>query len=234
MAALSCLTWSSANAVTSPLRPAPASRLRLLREQAPRAGARYVLYWMIAARRLTDNFGVQHAAWWAAQLDLPLLVFEPLRSEYPWASDRFHAFVLQGMAEHASQAAQAGVTYLPYVEPAHGAGKGLLEALAKDAAVVVTDDFPAFFLPRMLEAAARRIDCRLEAIDSNGLLPMRATTTVYPTAYAFRRYVQKVLPAHLADVPAQHPLASLSVREAPVRAEILRRWPRASLSLIHI
>ena len=43
----------------------------------------------------------------------------------------------------------------PYVEPAPGHGKGLLSALAENACVVVTDDFPCFFLPRMLDAASR-------------------------------------------------------------------------------
>ena len=35
---------------------------------------------------------------------------------------------------------------------------GRLEALAADAVAVVTDDYPAFFLPRMLEAAADRLE----------------------------------------------------------------------------
>ena len=39
--------------------------------------------------------------------------------------------------------------YYSYVEPRQGAGKGLLEALGRRSCVVVTDDFPAFFLPQM-------------------------------------------------------------------------------------
>ena len=77
---------------------APPSRVRVLRDAPPRRTATYVLYWMIAARRLEDNFGLQQAAWWAKELDLPLLIFEPLRVGYQWASDRLHTFVMQGMA----------------------------------------------------------------------------------------------------------------------------------------
>ena len=95
-----------------------------------------------------------------------------------------------------------GVTYLPYLETEAGAGRGLLSALAAHAAVVVTDDFPCFFLPAMIEAAGRQLDVRLEAVDSNGLLPMRAVSTVFPTAHAFRRALQKTLPAHLKERPA--------------------------------
>ena len=50
----------------------------------------------------------------------------------------------------------------------------MLSALAERAAAVVTDDFPTFFLPRMVAAAATELPVRLEAVDSNGLLPMAA------------------------------------------------------------
>ena len=210
----------------------PPARIRILRDDSPRRPARYVLYWMIAARRLEDNFGLQQAAWWARELDLPLLIFEPLRVGYPWASDRLHAFVLQGMAEHRAATAALGVTYYAYVEPTPGAGKGLLERLAKDAALVVTDDYPTFFLPHMVAAAEARLDCRLESVDSNGLMPMRATETVYPTAYSFRRYLQKSLLPHLAEVPLRQPLAELPRRAAPIADEVRTRWPEASDALL--
>jgi deoxyribodipyrimidine photo-lyase len=210
----------------------PALRIRSLRDAAPRRPARYVLYWMIAARRLEDNFGLQRAAWWARELDLPLLVFEPLRAGYPWASDRMHAFVLQGMADHRREAAAKGVSYYAYVEPTPGAGKGLLTRLASDAAVVVTDDYPTFFLPRMVEAAAAQLACRLEAVDGNGLMPMRATDAVYPTAYAFRRYLQKSLLPHLSQFPLRDPLAAIPQRTAPIADEILRTWPEATDALL--
>lgn len=205
--------------------PVSASRIRTVADLPPAAAQRYVLYWMIASRRLEDNFALQRAAWWAAELDLPLLVFEPLRCGYRWASDRLHAFVVQGMADNARAAAAAGLSYLAYLEPAAGAGRGLLAALASDAAVVVTDDFPTFFLPRMVEAAGRTCGRRLEAVDGNGMLPMRATSTVYPTAYSFRRYLQKTLPGELDHLPMRNPAAALPRRPAPVAEDVLTRWP---------
>ena len=187
---------------------------------------------MIAARRLEDNFGLQRAVWWANELGLPLVVFEPLRVAYPWASDRMHAFVLQGMAANRAEARRQGVTYYAYVEPIPGAGKGLLSALAVDAAVVVTDDYPTFFLPRMVASASTQLECRLESVDSNGLMPMRATTQVFPTAYAFRRYLQKEMLPHLSEVPLQQPLGELTHRDVVIDEDILRRWPEATDALL--
>jgi deoxyribodipyrimidine photo-lyase len=136
-------------------------------------------------------------------------VFEPLRAGYKWACDRFHAFVMQGMRDNAKRCAAHGVTYLGYVEPAPGDGRGLLAALAKRACCVITDDQPGFFLPRMIAAAGRELDVRVEQIDGNGLLPLRAVDKPFATAMAFRRELQRSLYPHLLDFPAAEPLARL-------------------------
>ena len=60
----------------------------------------FVLYWMIAARRARANFALQRAVRWALDLKRPILVLEPLRVAYPWANDRLHTFVLDGMADN--------------------------------------------------------------------------------------------------------------------------------------
>jgi len=188
----------------------------------------YVLYWMIAARRTRWNFGLEHAIDAAIGMGKPLVVLEALRSDYPHASDRFHRFVLDGMADNASRFSAAGVAYLPYVEPRPGAGKGLLDALARGASLVVTDTFPCSFLPRMVDAAARRLDVRLVAVDGNGLLPLRDAEQVFPSAYAFRRHLQRRLPAHLGEFPEADPLAVRDLRRsASIPAAVVARWPSA-------
>jgi deoxyribodipyrimidine photo-lyase len=193
----------------------------------------FVVYWMIAARRTRWNFALQRAVEWCRELRRPLLVLEPLRAAYPWASDRLHAFALDGMADNAAAFAQAGIRHHPYVEPADGAGKSLLEALAADACVVVTDDFPHFFLPRMVAAAADRLPVLLEAVDSNGLLPLRAPQKAFATAYHFRRFLQKELPEHLYALPDADPLHRLDASPvASIPAEIAQRWPAASPELL--
>lgn len=205
----------------------PMLRIEDLGEKPVRGEGDFVLYWMIANRRSGWNFALQRAAEWASELGKPLVVLEALRSDYPWASDRLHAFVIQGMAANARAFAERNVLYFPYVEPEVGAGRGLLESLADDAAVVITDDFPCFFLPRMVAAAAEKLQCKLEVVDSNGLLPMRAAEKVFLRAVDFRRFLQKTLPTHFADRPLADPLAEM---ELPVLDSLPRhisdRWPQ--------
>jgi len=210
--------------------PVPLARLRVLNDAEENPHGRYVLYWMTAARRTRWNFALERAAGRAHDLRRPLLVLEALRAGYPYASDRLHRFVLEGMRDNAAALARRGVLYYPYVEPSPGEGKGLLEALAGEACLVVTDDFPSFFLPRMAEAAARKVKVRLEAVDGNGLLPLAASPDAFPTAHAFRRHLQKVLPPHLFQFPRPDPLEDLALPPAPPLPEgFSLRWPKADL-----
>jgi deoxyribodipyrimidine photo-lyase len=210
----------------------PDVRIRTCNSETLRDGE-FVLYWMIACRRLRWNFALERAAGEARRFGKPLVILEPLRCGYRWANDRIHRFLLEGMADHAERLAGSEVLYYPYVEPEPGAGKGLLEALAAQACLVVTDDYPAFFLPRMVAAAAARLPVRLEAVDSNGLLPLRATDKDYVTAAHFRRFLQKVLPDHLEHAPAEDPLDDpLPARLKSLPREIAKRWPAASPEML--
>lgn len=210
----------------------PDCRIHAANDRPVRRDGEFVVYWMIAARRRRANFALQRAVALAAEVRRPLLVVEPLRCGYRWASDRLHTFVLQGMADNAADFRDAGVTYWPYAEPAPGAGKGLLAALGARACAVVTDDFPCFFLPRMVRAAAGVLPVRVEMVDGNGLLPLRVGDKVFVSAYHFRRFLQKVLPAHLGDFPAGDPLRDYAGGEAvlPPRFGIL--WPAADAALL--
>lgn len=214
----------------------PSSRIRACNSAAVRTEGEFVLYWMIAFRRLTLNFSLQRAVELAVELQKPLVIFEPLRIGYQWASDRIHRFVIDGMADNAARIASlknSGVLYFPYVEPRPDADKGLLAALARRACVVVTDDFPSFFLPRMVSAAGAKLPVRLESVDSNGLLPLRTTERVFTTAFSFRAFLQKELPSHLEAFPKANPLAG--VRLPPLKSvppEISTRWPPVSAKLL--
>jgi deoxyribodipyrimidine photo-lyase len=207
----------------------PGTRIRRCNDRPVRAGGAFVLYWMTANRRTRFNFALQRSLELARELGKPLLVLEALRCDYPYASERLHASVLDGMADQREAFERAGVAYYPFVEGHQGEGKGLLEALGRSANCVVTDDSPAFFLPRMIEAAARKLDVALEAVDSVGLLPLRATPDVFPTAYAFRRFLQRSLLEHLGALPEKEPLRrARGLPRATLPVEVLERWPAAT------
>ena len=218
-----------------------AERLRAVNAAAADPSRDYVLYWCVMARRTRYNFALEYAIDRARAWERPLVVLEALRAGYPWASDRLHRFALDGMADDAAAYATTRVTHLPYVEPEPGVGHGLLELLAERACLVVTDEFPEFFLPRMLAAAGEKLGTRgvrLEAVDGNGLLPLRSGEKAWSAAPHFRRHLQRELPAQLGWFPAAEPLGaagSLPALAGAARAHVdavRRRWPVASPALL--
>ncbi|MBF5042002.1 deoxyribodipyrimidine photolyase [Aggregicoccus sp. 17bor-14] len=208
-----------------PLSVVPRERLSALNEVPADPSRDVVLYWQVMARRTRFNFALEYAVAAARAWNRPLVVLEALRAGYPWASDRLHRFALDGMRDNAAAYGAARVAHVRYVEPEPGAGHGLLEALARRACLVVTDEFPEFFLPHMLKAAGRKLadlGVRLEAVDGNGLLPLRVAERAWPTAPHFRRMLQHRLPEHLGWFPAEAPLRE--ARALPPVEGTLSRW----------
>lgn len=212
---------------------APAERVRAANDRPVNPSGQFVVYWMIAARRTSSNFALDRAVAWAIELRSPLIVLEALRVDYPFASDRLHRFVIDGMADNGRALAETPVLYFPYVEPGVGAGKGLLDRLAQDAAVVVTDEYPCFFLPKAVAKAASRVPVLMEAVDSNGLLPLTAVPQAYPAAVHLRRFMQGCLRTHLSNVPSPVPdFSALPARLPELPRDVVERWPAVSAELL--
>src|SRR5512139_1491478 len=111
------------------------SRLRRLNDVRIAPAGDYVLYWAQIYRRLERNHALDYALRCAEELGRPLVVYEGLRIDYPWASRRLHRFVLDGMEANAARAGELGLNYWPFVERARGEGRGLLRRLSERAAL---------------------------------------------------------------------------------------------------
>ncbi len=211
-----------------PLSAVPTSRVRLRNEIPVRTDGTHVVYWMTAYRRTQSNYALQRAADWARHLGIPLVVLSALRLDYPWASDRTHAFIIDSMADVVTGLEESNAEVFSYIETDKGAGKGLLAAIAADAALVVGDDAPVFFLPGMAQVAAERLPVAFEAVDHNGLLPLAATNRVFNRAFDLRRYLQRELPPYLDESPATSP-GELPVASPGLLEGVRRRWPSPQL-----
>ena len=213
--------------------PVPSLRIAIANQAAPDPNGKFVLYWMTASRRTVWNFALEHAVELAKELHKPLLIVEILDSGRRWSSDRHHAFVLQGMADNKAACETHDLRYYPFVESRRGDKIELVAALATSSCAVVADDFPIKSFADDVVQVARRMDVRMELVDSNGLLPIRATGRLFPTAYTFRRFLQKTLPDHLLDAPKAKPLDRVELpRLRGLPADIRRRWPPASSKLL--
>ena len=213
----------------------PIERIVPLNKAPMNPDGEFVLYWMIAFRRGEWNFSLERAAGWAQELRKPLLVLEALRCDYPWASDRLHSFMLEGMLHNQAHFRHTPALYFPFVERFKNEGKGLIAELASRSCIIITDEYPSFFLPRMTRSAAEHLPIRVEAVDSNGLLPMGITDRVFLTAYSFRRFIQQQLPRHLDQFPKKDPLSNSSIpRMEELPGETSKKWPMTTLETANL
>lgn len=208
----------------------PPVRIRQLTHVEPNADGKYVVYWMTAFRRANHNFALEHAIEFASTHQRPLVVVEALRMRYRWASDRFHRFVIDGMIDNERSFTDSSVLYYPFLETSQQSGHGLVEELARDACLLVADDFPCFFHPTLYSRIVSKWPVAVELVDSNGILPMRAADKTFTVAHSFRRFLQKELPKHLESFPSKNPLSKVDLPKAnKLIAKTQKRWPPAKL-----
>jgi deoxyribodipyrimidine photo-lyase len=155
---------------------------------------RYILYWMQMYKRVEYNHALIYAVRKANELKLPLVVYEGLKYYYPWASDRLHTFILEGVEEKKREFERLGIRYIFYLQKDQNAPKQTVARLARAAACIVTDDYPCFIIPEHNRRIAERAEIPVYAVDSNGVIPMSKFGKEEYGAYTIRPKVKKLLP----------------------------------------
>ncbi|MDQ3633183.1 MAG: deoxyribodipyrimidine photolyase [Acidobacteriota bacterium] len=168
-------------------------RVQLLNDKNENKKAKYIMYWMQIFKRTHDNHAIKFAIEKANELDLPLLVYEGLKFYYPWASDRIHTFILEGVEEKRKAFEKLRITYIFYLQKDDKSPKQTVKKIAKDAALIVTDDFPCFIIPEHNQAIVEKAEIPVYAVDSNGIIPMSKFEKENYGAYTIRPRIHKIL-----------------------------------------
>lgn len=206
-------------------------RLVPLNGAPERAGGRYVLYWMQVQQRAEMNPALDFAIERANALKLPVLVYHGLRSDYPHASDRLHAFVLEGARELPARFEAMGIRYVFYLERSAEKArrrKVLLELL-EDAALVVTDLFPTFVVPAHNAALARAARVAAVAVDGNGVVPLREMTKEEWAARTIRPKIHRLMPEHFRAPERVVPSRDAASLRLPVEKDAFLDVARADV-----
>ncbi len=172
-------------------------RVIKLNDANPNPNAKYVLYWMQMFKRTTHNHALVFAIRQANESKLPLVVYEGLKYYYPWASDRLHTFILEGVEEKRKAFEKVGIRYIFYLQKDKNDPKQTVAKLAKDAAVIVTDDFPCFIIPGHNKTIAEKARVPVYGVDSNGVIPMSKFDKEEYAAYTIRPKIKKILDNYL-------------------------------------
>ena len=185
---------------------------------------RYVLYWMQMFKRVENNHALIWAIRKANELKLPLVVYEGLKYYYPWASNRLHTFILEGVEEKREHFEKLGIRYVFYLQKNGKSPKQTVARLAKEAALIVTDDYPCFIIPNHNEVISKRADIAVHAVDSCGVIPMSKFEKEEYAAYTIRPKINKLLdkylkPMEMEKVEVKKPHLEVDCPETEVATE---------------
>ncbi len=172
-------------------------RVTQLSEGRENRRARYVLYWMQMFKRTTYNDALDFAIRVANERGLPLVVYEGLKYYYPWANDRLHTFILEGVEEKRAVFARRGIRYVFYLQRHARDPRHTVARLAREAALIVTDDFPCFIIPGHNRRITRQVDIPVYAVDANGIIPLSAFEKEEYAARTIRPKIKRLLPLYL-------------------------------------
>jgi deoxyribodipyrimidine photo-lyase len=199
------------------------SRVTKLNNASENKKGRYVLYWMQMFKRASHNYALNFAIQMANERRLPLVVYEGLTFSYPWASDRFHTFILEGVEEKQAEFSERGIRYVFYLQRNERDPRQVVAQLAREAALLVTDDYPCFIIPRHNERISQ-LDRQVYAVDGNGMIPLSALPKEEYAAYTIRPKINRLLPDLPRIISTPHveianPTLDLDCPETIVSAE---------------
>lgn len=180
-------------------------RIRALNDCAAGAG-KHILYWMQSAQRTRFNHALEFAIFQANERKLPLLVFFGITENYPAANKRHYLFMLEGLRDVRDDLAKRGIPFVVRVcRPDEGAA-----LLAREAALVITDD-SCLREPRSWRArAAEKMPCPLIQVETNLIVPVAeaspkeeyAAATIRPKILRKLDYYLAPLKEHKLQTPS--------------------------------
>ena len=176
----------------------------------------YVLYWMQSTHRFEENWALRQAVLHADRLGKPLLIHQGLDPTYEHASDRIHTVILDNARALHARAAGLGLSYQFVLRRRRDDDRRVVDRLAARAALVVTDRFPTAGIAERTARFAERAPCRVDAVESHGIVPSGAFVKEEYAARTIRPKIAKLL--DLALEPVEDRPAARALPDAVWRA----------------
>lgn len=150
-------------------------------------GKDYILCWLQQNLRGEDNPIIDAAIAAGNKSGLPVVVYHALGQKYPHANARIHQFILEAASSLTITIEKRGLRFVSYLERPAKFEKGLVYRLAKRAAMIFTDDVPAYVARFQAESVASKIEVPLFAVDASCLVPMNEFPFLAEANPFFRR-----------------------------------------------
>jgi deoxyribodipyrimidine photo-lyase len=162
-------------------------RIKVLREEAVREGAAYVLYWMQQSQRAEWNHAFEYAARLGNEISKPVVVGFGIMDDYPEANARHYTFMAEGLKELQGAFAERNCRLVIR----RGSPEVVALDLARDAAAIVCDCGYLRHQRKWRRKVAREAGCLVVQVESDVAVPVE--TASGKQEYAARTIRRKLM-----------------------------------------
>lgn len=127
-----------------------------------------MLYWMQAAQRTEYNHALEYSIQRANKLKVPVVVLFGISDNYPEANLRHYHFMLEGLKETKKTLEERGIRFVVK----HKSPELAAVDIAAKARIVIVDAGHALVQRQWRRYAARHIQCSLEEVETNLIVPV--------------------------------------------------------------
>jgi deoxyribodipyrimidine photo-lyase len=196
-----------------------AQRIQLLNEKQLDRSARFLVYWMQASQRVSQNEALVYAVELANSLNMPLLVYFGLSAAFNEASIRHYRFLAEGLLEVQQALKERSISMVVHQT---GVVKGLKKLIPFAAGVVVDRGYTRTDRQWRKEVA-EILPVSLIQVESNVVVPIESVSDKEEySAATLRRKIEPMI-----DYFAQ-PVALKEVKHSSLSVEV--PFPSANLS----
>jgi deoxyribodipyrimidine photo-lyase len=175
------------------------SRLRRLNAHPIDPAKPFVLYWMQQSQRAHFNHALEYAIEQANALGKPVVVAFGLMDDYPEATERHYAFMLEGLADVATQLRERGILFVMR----KGQPKDVAVQLGRDAALVVTDRAYLRHLNQWRSHVAESVGVSMVQVETDVVVPVNVASDKNETAArTLRPKIHRAWAEYMIDLPA--------------------------------
>ncbi|MDD4126127.1 MAG: deoxyribodipyrimidine photo-lyase [Methanomicrobium sp.] len=156
----------------------------------------YVLYWMQSSVRTKYNFALDYAKQKAKKLNIPLVVYFGIDTNYPESNQRHLFFMMQGLKETITELNNENIAvFLNLSSPEKGAADA-----GKKASLIVTDMGYLKFHREWRNYVSSNVKCPLIQVESNIIVPVLETSDKEEwSAATIRKKINLKLPLYLRE-----------------------------------
>lgn len=158
---------------------------RLNQSEVDREG-KYVLYWMQRSQRAEWNMALEYAIEMGKKLDKGVVVCFGLMEDYPEATERHYAFMLEGISEVGEKLNQRNISFILRI----GHPVDVAQEIAADACLVICDQGYLRHMRKWRSDLADKIAVPLIQVEDNAVVPVETASD--KEEYAARTIRKKI------------------------------------------